>query len=331
MLKLNIVAAFGVVAILLLGTGCAKKINGYLSNEIYYTVNPFEVQQGVTTVSAPLVLNGSTAPLHVKITALRDSLGNDADSVLMTPQSIITYKATVLSSDTTLAMLNAKLNDSLVRPFNIAEVGGRLQFTAATVSVPLGSYSMDLEVSNINGQRAIKNACTILLEPLSAAYTLGYYSYRTNDPTGTIQYMRTESDPSYSTFDIVRSEGNGVSKIILKFVDKNGKPFNPKAGEVSDWVEASRDAAVYPTLADWAPYYTPVYTDSTIETQLPNIPVSFPYFDLNTTYPAAGGCRIDNKIKGVASGDVIHTVMYFTLGTTGIYTITYHLVVDTHI
>ncbi|HWK04873.1 MAG TPA: hypothetical protein VNS58_14630 [Puia sp.] len=328
--KLNIFSAIGVCVILLLGAGCAKTIHGYLSNDIYYTVNPFQVQQGVTTVSAPLVLNGSSAPLHVELSALRDSAGNDADSILMKPQSILTYKSTVTVNDSTLDLLNAKLNDSLVRPFNIAETGGRLQFTAATNYVPTGSYTMDLTVSNINGVKFLKNACTIVIEPLTITSSLGYFSYRPNDPTGTTQLFRTESDPTYSNFDITHEDTQGETKIVLKFVDKNGVPFNPNAGEVQYWSNVDKSTTSFPQLNFWAPYYAPTYTDSTIVTKLPNIAVSFPYFDLNNAYPAARGARIDNKITGLSSNEVIHTVMYFTLYTVGTYYITYHLLVDTH-
>src|SRR6186713_499950 len=231
MFKRNIIAAIGVCVVLLLGAGCAKTIHGYLSDNIYYQVNPFEVQKGITTVSASLVLNGSSAPLHATLSALRDSAGNNADSILLKSQSIVTFSSTVTSNDTTLAMLQGKLHDSLVKPFNIAEIGGRLQFTAATAYVPTGTYKMDLTVSNINGEKFIKDACTFLIKPLTITYNAGYYSYRPNDASGTTQLFRTESDPFYSNFDI-RHEDNaqGETKIVLKFVDKNGVPFDPKAG-----------------------------------------------------------------------------------------------------
>lgn len=326
----NIFFILGVSAMLVIGTRCTKVVHGYLSDNVYYQVNPFEVQQGVTTVSSSLVLNGSSAPLHVELMALRDAAGKDADSILMKPQSIVTYKSTVTSNDTTVALLQAKLNDSLVRPFNIAEIGGRLQFTAATTYVPAGNYTMDIKVSNIRGERYLKDACTFIIKPLTETSSLGYYSYRPNDPTGTTQIFRTESDPFYSSFDITHEASAGETKIILKFVDKNGKPFNPKTGEVSDWSEVAKETTSFPKLSYWAPYYKASYTDSTIVQTIPNIGLRFPFFDLNASYPASGGLRIDNKIKGLSSDQVIHTVMYFSLFTVGTYYVTYHLNQDTH-
>ena len=158
----------------LLAWGCQKIVHGYLSDRIFYQVNPFVVQQGVTTVSSSLVADGSTEPLHVKVISLKDSLGNDADSILNTPRNIVTYTGTLTPADSTIALLNAKLKDRYVRPFNIAEIGGRLQFTAATTYVPAGTYNMDLLVSNIRGSETLKNACQINITPLTNTYNAGY-------------------------------------------------------------------------------------------------------------------------------------------------------------
>ncbi|QES89121.1 hypothetical protein [Rhizosphaericola mali] len=327
--KIKILASLFSIA--LLGNSCQKIVHGYISDDIYYQVNPFDVQQGVTTVSAALVLNGSTAPLSVKLLSLTDSLGNDADSLLRTPYSIVTYKAPLLYTDTTLDQFNSKLNDSLVRPFNIAEIGGRLQFTSATSYVPTGRYNMDISVSNVNGERTIKNACQINIIPLSTTSTTGYFSYRTYDANGNL-IMRTESDPSYSSFDITYSETPGTSQIILKFVDKNGIPFNPNKGEVTDFSNDPITTTYYPKLHYWAPYYAQKFTDSTIVQQLPNVTLSFPYFNLpnygNAT--STDGVRIDNKITGISGVASVQTVMYFSLLAPGTYNITYHLLKDIH-
>lgn len=330
MFKNKILAAMAVLVSFCMAFACQKVVHGYLSDNIYYQVNPFIVQQGVTTVSSSLILNGSTAPLHVTLKSLRDSAGNNADSILRKPQTITTYTTALTSDDTTLALLKGKLKDSLVRPFNIAEIGGRLQFTAATLYVPAGKYTMDLSVSNVNGERDLKNACTIVITPLTNTYETGYFSYRPNDPVSNTQLFRTESDPFYSSFDINFQPASDFTRIVLKFVDKNGKPFNPKNGEVSDWSNVPKATTSFPKLSYWAPFYPAQQTDSTIVQQIPGIlGLNFPYFGLGN-YPAGGQCRIDNKITGLVSNQVIHTVMYFKLLTIGTYYITYHLNQDTH-
>jgi len=307
--------------------GCQKVVHGYLSDDIYYQVNPFDVQQGVTTVSAALVLNGSTAPLHVDLLALRDADGNDADSVFTTPRKIVTYKSSVNYTDTTLEMLEAKLNDSLVSPFNLGEIGGRLQFTAATAYVPTGTYNMDIKVSNVNGSKIIKNACAINITGLATPYSIGYFSYRPYDDEDNMIF-RTESDPYYSTVDI-DFDAESENQIILKFVDKNGVAFNPNKGEVKDFSNESAATTYFPTLHMWAPFYSQVYTDSSIIQKLPDVNLSFPYFSL-PNYAAGGGVRIDNKISGMKGYAYVQMATYFALNTRGTYTITVHLLQDTH-
>lgn len=311
----------------LLFWGCQKIVHGYLSDRIFYQVNPFIVQQGVTTVSASLVTDGSTAPLHVKVLALRDSLGNDVDSILTKPGNIVTYTGTLTPADSTLALFNAKLKDSLVSPFNIAELGGRLQFTAATTYVPPGTYNMDLLVSNVRGERVLKNACAIQIIPLSTTSVIDYKSFRTTDPTGTKDLVRYENDDAYMQVDIDNEPStDATSKIILKYVDKNGISFNPSKGEVKGWDLISPIATTYfPTLHMWAPYYPIQYTDSTIVQQIPYVNLSFPYFDLNSGYPASGGARIDYRISNTSDNAVYHTVLQFSLFTAGTYNITIHL------
>ncbi|MGF7229901.1 hypothetical protein [Arachidicoccus sp.] len=242
--------------------GCQKIIHGYLSDRIFYQVNPFNVLQGVTTVSSSLVADGSTEPLHVKVLSLTDSSGKDADSLLTTPQNIVTYKGTVTYLDSTIDMLKAKLSDSMVRPFNIAEIGGRLQFTAATVYVPAGKYNMNIEVSNVRGTREINNACEINIVPIITD-SIFYEGVTTSDILGNFY-------PSSMNVIITRVP-KGANKVIFKFLDKNGKPFDPANAEVVHRKGRSN-------FADWDPYYPEVKTDSSLEYEYPSGVPQFPIF-----------------------------------------------------
>lgn len=323
--KFKIILLFPAI-LMMAGIGCQKIIHGYLSDRIFYQVNPFVVQQGETTVSAPLVTDGSTEPLHVKVLSLKDSLGNDADSILTTPRTIVTYTGTLTPNDSTLDLFHAKLKDSSVAPFNIAKIGGRLQFTAATAYVPAGSYNIDLQVSNVHGVRVLKNACQIQIVPISTIYSVEFTSFRINDSTGKIQLARYDNNNTYMTVDVNHeSSSDETSNIIVKFVDKNGVAFNPAAGEVADWSNAPATTTFFPKLHMWAPYYPIKYTDSTIIQEIPNVNLSFPYFDLNSTYPAIGGARFDSRISNTSTNNIIHTAIYFTLYTLGTYYITVHL------
>lgn len=329
MARIHINKWFALLGLATLISSCEKRERGYLSDHIYYQVDPFEVQQGVTTVSASLILNGSTAPLNVKLLSIRDSLGNNADSVLLKTYSIKTFTSPITNNDTTLAQLNAKINDSMVRPFNVAPIGGRLQFTAATAFVPSGNYNFDLQVSNVNGTTTLKDACKIILKPLDNPYSLGYTTYRENDITGETQLTRYDDDPT-KLYVNATYQSSAENKLIVKFVDKNGKAFSPKSGEVSDWSNESKATTYFPKLSYWAPYYPAEYTDTAIIQQLPSVNISFPYFDLNGSNAASDGARFDSKIKNLKSNRVLHTALVFSLSATGIYTLTFHLPQDEH-
>lgn len=313
--------ALAAASALLIVVGCNKVEKGYLSKDIFYLANPFEVSQGVTTTSESLVYNGSTAPLEVKVLSLTDSAGNDMDSTLTTPRSIVTFTGTVDYQDTTLEMLQAKLKDSLVAPFSVATIGGRLQFTMATSYVPTGSYYLSLYVSNVKGGETLPNICTINITPLQNTYTYVYKRLRYMNEDGT-DAVATETALSYT---MTHTSGTSTSKIIYQFEDKNGKLFNPAAGEVTRWV------ANYPTMQDWDPYYKEVATDSSLEYQFPSVGLTFPFF--GTTYIQGTQWIEPNaaltyyKIPGSATNDgrKIQVCTSFSFLTSGTYVMRVHM------
>ncbi|AYD47748.1 hypothetical protein [Arachidicoccus soli] len=113
--------------------------------------------------------------------------------------------------------------------------------------------------------------------------------------------------------------------LVVKFVDKNGMPFDPAKKEVTDWSNDPAATTFFPKLHMWTPYYPMQFTDSTIVQQIPYVNLSFPYFDLNSSYPASGGARFDSRISNVSTNNILHTAIYVTLYTSGTYYITVHL------
>lgn len=322
-----IASVTGVLCIYLLLAGCQKIVHGYISDDIFYQVNPFYVAQGGTTVSAALVGNGSTAPLHVTVLALKDSAGNDMDSVLTTPRSIVTFTGAITYADSTLDLLKTKLKDSLVRPFNIAETGGRLQFTAATSFVPAGTYYMDLQVSNTRGTRTLNNACTIIIQPTGDTYSLAYRRLGVYDATGTTLVSNFDNDDNYCSVEVTHVSSTPVSQVIYKWVDKNGVVFSPAKGEVVAFSKS------YPTLHNWIPYYQEVYGDSTITEQIPDYGIMVPYFQTakvpdGTLFTNGGqNCRVDYRINNTDSKDnaVYKSMTAISYLSTGTYYITVHM------
>ncbi|HVU54993.1 MAG TPA: hypothetical protein VHD83_08050 [Puia sp.] len=251
--------------------GCSKVVKGYLSDHIFYQVNPFSVQQGQTTVSSSLVANGSTTPLNVSLLGIYDAVtGEKVDSMFMKPQTIQVYTGSITYLDSTLDLLNAKIKDSVVSPFSINSIGGRLQFTAATKYVVAGKYTVGIRVSNIRGGYEMPDACTINLTPISRFDSVLSTSWTTLATDG------TSYTPSTSLQATIVRDSSGPEKIVFKFWDKNGNLFNPAAGEVTNRTDGR------PTFHDWDPYYPEVKTDTSIEYQYPEGINALPLFQYSS-------------------------------------------------
>jgi hypothetical protein len=301
-----------------LSWSCQKITHGYLSDDVFYQVNPFYVQQGITTVSSSLVTNGSTDPLNVKLLKITDvSTGADADSLFLKPQMMRTFTGTPTSDDSTLDLLNAKLKDSTVAPFSVNAIGGRLQFTQSDLFIDTGTYSMDIQISNVRGTKTLPGACQIVVTPIATKDTLTYQSWSTGSvATGPFTGVAGQIPVTVTYI------AGGADKIIFVWKDKNGHNFNPSLGEVNARVQR-------PTFHDWDPYYPEVRTDTSIEYQYPD---GIPYLPVfaNTT---VGGIGWNDGIcyyqLAKAHTDIglyvntVSTIQYFL--TKGTYVVTYYV------
>lgn len=244
--------------------GCKKQEVGFLSDNLYYLENPFTVQQGITITSSSMVADGSTLPLQTTLLAIRNKItGKRVDSMFLKPQTITVYKGTVTYKDTTEALLRSKLKDSVVAPFSINSLGGRLQFTQSTKYVDPGIYTIDINATNVRGAKLLNDICDIVVTPITSIDTILFKSWTTSDVNGNFY-----SIPQPLNVVITHNEA-GPEKIVFKFLDKNGTPFSPANGEV-----VPRTGR--PSFKNWNPFYTPVATDTSLEFKylagIPKIP-----------------------------------------------------------
>lgn len=251
--------------------GCEKPESGYLSENIFYNTNPFEVEKGVTQYSTTIVGNGSSTPLNVDLIKVVDSTGEDVTNLFTEPQSIVVFKNAITWQDSTLELLQSKLKDSLVRPFQVNPIGGRLEFTAATSYLPAGEFSIDVSISNVKGSRKIKDACGIVLGELSDTYAMNYKRV-TTPSTGILKLYETGND--YISIDVKYTSGVADgSWCIYEFLDKNGDAFNPLKKEVTR-------KSTSPFFDNWNPWYPVTKTDSAFVQQMPGYAgIQFPYFN----------------------------------------------------
>jgi hypothetical protein len=304
-LLLGILICVAVVAIV----SCSKVPRGYLATNMFYTANPYSASQGVATVSASLVANGSSTPLYVQLLAVRNlTTGADVTKLFSATDSVVAFKSAPDYTDSTLAKLNAKLTKSVAQAFSLADNGGRLQFTAASRNIPIGSYVMDIKATNEKGSITIPNACKInVIQPrpdsiLSTGYTQANSVYA------------VVSSPPVSNLKVTMVRiPTGPNKVVWVFKDKNGANFNPAQGQVVN--RPSR-----PYWHDWVPYYPQVKTDTSLEyaypANVPSIPIisasSYAGYATGVTYWAVVGPA--NSTGNWLDG-VVTPAIYVTTGT----------------
>lgn len=313
--KISILAAAGFT----LFFACKRPEVGYLSDHIFYLVNPLRVEQGKTTYSSPIVGNGSSNPMQVKLTGARDEQGNDVLTEITTPRQIYTFVDQITYEDNTLEKLGQKIRDSLVTPFQVNSIGGRLEFSAATTYLPAGKFNIDVEVSNSKGTASLKDACEIELVPLETTHDIAYK--RLNNQDGSIYY----TDDANVFVEVRHESGTEGSWCIYKFLDKNGTPLNPAEGDII------RRSLTHPYFSDWNPYYPITATANSLIHQMPDYGITFPYYSVLYV----GGSRWeDSNMRNdfrIPAGRLKETdrdlfgLISFKFYTSGTFTITTHL------
>ncbi|MES2646177.1 MAG: hypothetical protein V4717_04830 [Bacteroidota bacterium] len=297
---------------------CTKPIEGFLSDNIFYRSNPFTAEQGGVFYSSPLEVDGSTAPLTVTVLDLRDkATGKSVLDSFSVPKEITTFKGEITPTDTSLALINAKLEKRLVKPFNVNPVGGRIELSAASRYMPAGTYEMDVAVKNVRGNRTLTKVCDIVLKEPTTSYEFIYKAWTTSTVVGEV-FSAVPFSPDFR----IKWNPTGENKIILKWVDKNGTPFNPKAGEVIKRGDR-------PTFANWDPYFPEEKTDTALVYRFPDTGLKFPL--LNQISIAGGSVWNDGisyyRVTGAANDigmnvNTVHTIKYLKNGT---YEVTFHL------
>jgi hypothetical protein len=244
---------------------CVKSVDkGFLSENLIYAPNPFTAVKGRTTTSGPMQVDGSTPPFNVKLLALR-SKHNKPMGDLEKEYEIVVFKGNVTEEDSTIELVNKKIGKAMYKPITINPIGGRIQVTPASNFIDTGTYVIDVEVSNIAGKKTKLNAAEIKIVPATTPYDI-------TNQTATTSPSNSETTTSASGFTVtITRVPTPENRIILKYVDKNNVPFNPKEGQLIP--RADR-----PTFAKYDPYFAEVKTDTAIIFEYPaNLPV-FPLF-----------------------------------------------------
>jgi len=259
---------------LILFNSCKKLPEGYLSNIIRYEKTPIILKQGRTEISDPIVVYGSSRPLHITLAKVYNrETGEDMTNVFLKKYPLKIWKSYYdIVLDKTIELVDKRRIDSLVYPISINPLSGQLESNYNTKFLPLGHYGFDLEIENVVGK--------IYYASIGEFDLIGAPNYELPSPLfASIAQVSDENVqiPIYSGFEAINVEyvDNQENKIILRFLDQNGLVFNPKS-EIQRKPNIGTVGSFIQTLEDYSFTATPF--DDRIEYTYGVIP--FPFYPL---------------------------------------------------
>ena len=288
MKKQSFIIGLAGLSILVFGS-CKNDQLGYLSENMRYNVENLQVNQGSVVYTDALIANGSSTPLTVNLLAVRNKETGEVTNDFFKEHEITTYLAEVTWRDTTLEQLQTKIGKAKYPPMMLNAIGGRVGFTQSTHFVSPGQYTIDVEVSNIAGKKKFKNILDFNVIAAKKEDIL-FKSCTSSD------YGAESNFLPYTDYEInVEYLPEGENKIVYQWEDKNGKPFNPKKGEIIKRGDR-------PTFKNWSPYYPEEVTDTALVYRYPDVS--------GLVYPIMNGTYIGTELW---SGDPIS--YYRVVGT----------------
>lgn len=283
----SILPAISLLALCML-TACTKYEKGFLSSSIQYSVSTVTVIKGRIFNSNTLVPDGSSIPMSVKWVHVYDATGKIVDDIFSAKYPVEVWSAAYNpATDINFALITAKRTKTELPPIVVNAQSGRLEANAGTYNLPSGTYTMDLEVSNIAGTKLLPKAVTIILQegkPVETNPETGSYSAGTivaGTATGGPTFFNGNNNPFVK--ETIQRVADLPNEFVLKFIDKDGNAFNPKNSEVIKRPNSGLNPtpAFLQNLQDYAPD-TYVAKDDAISIRYPLTP--FPIVTLGNGF-----------------------------------------------
>jgi hypothetical protein len=291
-----IYTGFSLCVIGFLFSTCTKIQDGFISPTMQYSPALLVVPKGQIVKSNALIPDGSSLPLNVKWVHIYDSTGKVVDDIFNK-----TYNVTVWSqsynplTDTNYATIIAKRKDVELQPITVRPESGVIEANSATLNIPSGAYTMDMQIDNAVGSQIIENAMQLQfvdVNPLQTAPESGTYSLsllvaNTAGGAGALGggnngVLFNGVNNPFVEFSVTRF-ADTPNVFILKVTDKNGVAFNPKAGEIAKRPNSGLNP-VPPFLQNLQDYAPDTFTanDTTMSLVYPVVP--FPISSLGNGY-----------------------------------------------
>jgi hypothetical protein len=211
---------------------CEKVEPGFLSEQMRYKDNVIYCKRGLALQQSDRInTDESTPPVTFKMMNLRDkSSGKPAPQAFFEDYDVLVFKegeSFNVETDTSVEQLNKKREVQKLKPMYFNENSGQFVFNKASVNLPLGEYVFDIAAQNVNGARTFTGfgQITVADPDLDDIFTIEDNVSNAFDVNNVVTPMRNPK----MTLTKISDEG---ARVILKLVDKNGNPFNPKAGEI---------------------------------------------------------------------------------------------------
>lgn len=221
-----------ILAFIIILIGCSKIEEGFLSDTIRYKDRVLYAKKGmILTQSDRINADGSTPPLTFKMRNLRDKItGEAASNEFYTAYDVLVFKEGMtfdVDTDTTVALLNKKRELKKMTPMHFNEISGQLSFNRASSNLPVGQYTFDLTASNVWGTKEYESFADVhVIEP--STEDVFELIYTAASGSNASEVFSTLKAPRVSA---KRISGDGA-RVILKYVDKNGRAFDPSKGHV---------------------------------------------------------------------------------------------------
>ncbi len=283
-------------------TGCTKYAKGFLSPYIDYAVNQLIITRGRNNTSYTLNTDGSTTPMTVSWTHIYDSAGNIVDTLFARKYATTiwtgSYDPTV---DTTLTSITAIQGTDSLPAVYLNPSNGEIITYASTINIPLGTYTMDIKITNPGGTETLSKLMSLTF--VDGAY-IETSPQQGNFENNTVVAGTATTGPNFfngpnDPFDsvIITQTAASPNQLVVVVTDKFGTPFSPASGELVKRPNAGLDPnpPFLPNLQDYS-FGTYQPSDTGFSLQFPIVP-----------FPTAG------QITASAQGDGNN--MYYRIPT----------------
>ena len=269
-------------------TSCTKIQDGFISPYLQYAVNEFSFVRGRIASSYSLIPDGSNIPLHVKWTHIYDSTGKIVDDIFKKKYLVgIWTSAYDPLADITYASIFAKRTIDSLPPIVVNEANGTITTNSGSFNLPVGTYSMDLQVSNSAGTQELKNILKINImdgKGLETSPEIGTFRNQlavVGNAAPAINIFSAANNP-FDDYTVTKF-ADTPNVLILKVMDRNGVPFSPLKGEITKRPNTGLNPIppFLQNLQDYAPD-TYIATDTAIIIKYPLTP--FPIVSLGNGF-----------------------------------------------